>query len=56
MNKQSLVRIISAKTTIDLEDNINKMLQQSPQMVIQSISMSITDPYLYAAVVLECEV
>lgn len=56
MSKQSVVRIISAKTTIDLENNINKVLQQSPQMVIQSISMSITDPYLYEAVVFECEV
>lgn len=56
MSKQSVVRILSGQTTKDVEDKINEMLQQSPQFVIQSISMSVDEHYVYAAVVFECEV
>lgn len=56
MNKQSVVRIVSGETTRDVEERINEMLQTSPQFVIQSISMSVDEPYVYAAVVFECEV
>lgn len=56
MNKKSIVRILSGETTRDVEDKINDMLQKSPQFVIQSISMSVDEHYVYAAVVFECEV
>lgn len=56
MSKQSVVRIVSGETTRDVEERINEMLQKSPQFVIQSISMSVDEHYVYAAVVFECEV
>ena len=54
MSKQSVVRILSGETTKDVEDKINKMLGRSPEYKVQSISMSVDEHYVYAAVVFEC--
>lgn len=53
--KKSAVRIFSGQTTVDLEQQIERVLNKNEDFYIQSVSISHDETWIYAVVVFNTE-